>query len=381
MIESIGSIDLEVTLRCNLKCPYCYLNLGSGECKDISEEIMNQCIELMKKYRKGNSVQKVTFYGGEPLLRFDLIKKFVSMVNRSGLNVRYTIMSNGTIMTEEIVDFVKRNKVYVQRSIDGCPKAMEKLRPGALPLYEKATEMLKDKDRGVRRMTITPDTAEYLFEGVLFLWEKGFRRGFSPQPDYNQEWNEEQKKALIDNMWKMADFYIEQFKHGNPFYWYQVSREAACRFSNTVTQTGCGAGKRLYAISVDGYVFLCHRFTGEDINGPFCYGHVAEVLEGTAIGFGNEVLSAIESRKRKEWNEECYSCIAQYGCEKGCYHSSYKATGNLLKPPELYCRIKREAAKIVTYIDCELRNIDSEWWLKKNFRREAKAYINRKKKI
>jgi len=377
----LGSVDLEITLRCNLKCPYCYLHLDGTKIRDMSDRTMQACIELLKKYPKnGDYPQRITFYGGEPLLKFDLMKRFVSMADEAKLNLRYTVMSNGTIVTPEIVEFSKKRKMYIQRSIDGCPKVMEKLRPGALSLYEKGTELIKDTNKGTRRMTITPDTAKDLFEGILYLWESGFRRGFSPQPNYEVDWEESQKQDLINNMRKMADFYVKQFKDGNPFYWYQVSREAACRFSNYVTQTGCGAGKQLYSLSVDGYIFLCHRFTGEDINGQFCYGHIEDVLEGKEIkGFGNDVISAI--KRGRKWNEECHSCIAQYGCEKGCLHSNYKGTGNLLKPPELYCRVKKEASKIVTYIDYELRNIDSEWWTKRNFRREAKAYLEKKKKL
>jgi hypothetical protein len=66
------------------------------------------------------------------------------------------------------------------------------------------------------------------------------------------------------------------------------------------------------------------------------------------------------------WREECKNCIGRFNCEKGCMHNNWLCTGTIDIPPKLYCEIRKEAAKVVTWLDNELRNIDRDWWKKGN---------------
>ena len=122
-------------------------------------------------------------------------------------------------------------------------------------------------------------------------------------------------------------------------------------------------------MSWDGWIYLCHRFSKDPHDSDFCYGNLKGALAGTAKGYGEKVLNKVEehrSGKPSFWRAECRGCVAQYGCEKGCMHSNTKCTGDINQPPKLYCEIRKEAAMIVTWLDKELRAVDSEWWARGN---------------
>jgi radical SAM protein with 4Fe4S-binding SPASM domain len=119
----------------------------------------------------------------------------------------------------------------------------------------------------------------------------------------------------------------------------------------------------------------CHRFANEKRDGDFCFGHIKEVLNETAKGYGEIVLDRMEEVKAKKYPEKCRNCVAEVGCEKGCYHANWMCKGNLTEPPDFYCRIRQESAKQVTYADIRLKHIDPLWFTKGNPRVEAKLYL------
>jgi radical SAM protein with 4Fe4S-binding SPASM domain len=352
---------------------------------------MLDTLELIKKYGmvtyqdRGNrkiSPTHIRFYGGEPMLFPDKIKFFVETAKAKGFNLTYTIMSNGTVMTPEFAQWMKDNKIHIQRSIDGCAEAQEMTRPGSMQLYDKVTEMVHDEGSS-RRMTIMPETAHLLMKSIRELEAKGFNNGgFSPIPNYYVEWKPEQVDDFIRQLWEAADYFIETFKTGRkPMYLYYFSRESASRFGTLKTQYACGAGKGLHCITYDGYIMLCHRFANETRDSQFCYGTVKDALNDVAKGYGQIVPDRLEEVKKNKWIEKCKTCIAQFGCEKGCYHSNWVCSGNLREPPDLYCRLRQESAKMVAYIDNKLRHIDPYWWVWDNPRYEAKKYKEEHKLI
>lgn len=339
----LKTLEIEITRKCNLNCTYCYL--GNKNTKTISYKNLDKALELL------SPETKVMFYGGEPLIEFKLIKYFVEKAGKR----KYTIMTNGTIMNDEILSFVKEHDINLYRGMNGCKEAQEKTRPNTFEKFEKITKILEEK-KVIRRMTITPDTTEYIMDSIKYIESIG-DIGFTPMPDYYANWSKEDIKLFIDMLWKVGDYYIEQFKLGKPFYMYFISKEAAKRFTNQHCKIGCGAGKSLHCMSVDGEIKLCHRFANEPKNSPF-------ILHNDE--YGKIVNDHFEKTKNNIKSGKCEACIAQYGCEMNCYHVNYKCTGDLSNPPEFFCQIKQECAKIVTKIDYALRNIDPYWWRKNN---------------
>jgi len=122
---------LEVTTSCNLRCKYCVFS-GNYDCqREHGEEHMGKDIALksidlyFNKIIEGESYNPnrkpvVAFYGGEPLLNFPLIMECVDYINKiyEG-EVVYSITTNGTLLTGDIIDFLLNKKFYIVLSLDG----------------------------------------------------------------------------------------------------------------------------------------------------------------------------------------------------------------------------------------------------------------------
>lgn len=132
--HQIHQITLEVTQSCNLRCKYCaysgnYLNREhSGEKMDI--EVAKKAIDFMV-LRSGQCDEvAISFYGGEPLLRMDFLKECIEYSEQEleGRKVIYQMTTNGTLLNEEILDFLQEHSINITISLDGPEEVHDKNR-------------------------------------------------------------------------------------------------------------------------------------------------------------------------------------------------------------------------------------------------------------
>jgi uncharacterized protein len=119
-------LQLEVTERCQLRCRYClynntYQSARNHGNRDMSLSIAYKAIDYFKKHSYKSDMRAVTFYGGEPLLRFDFVKSCIIYAKSVflGTTVEFSITTNGALITPEIANFFLENNVNVVVSIDG----------------------------------------------------------------------------------------------------------------------------------------------------------------------------------------------------------------------------------------------------------------------
>lgn len=126
---------LEMTEKCNMRCKYCYYNEKGGGYRTFGKEFMTfdiakAAIDEFLMVSERNEVS-ISFYGGEPLLNFELIKKCIEYVNSfySERKVLYAMTTNGTLVTEEIAKFFSNlPKVLITISLDGPEEMHDKYR-------------------------------------------------------------------------------------------------------------------------------------------------------------------------------------------------------------------------------------------------------------
>ncbi len=118
-------ITLQVTQNCNLHCSYCAY---SGNYENRSHKALNMDIETAKKgidylieHSPDNEIVDIGFYGGEPLLTFNLIKECVAYAEKKaeGKNMMFNLTTNGTLIKPEMIDFFEKHNVSITISIDG----------------------------------------------------------------------------------------------------------------------------------------------------------------------------------------------------------------------------------------------------------------------
>ena len=177
--RNIAKVTLQVTQNCNLRCSYCVYsndsyNQRSHSGKRMSLKTAKQSIDFLLKHSIDVEKVNVSFYGGEPLLEFDLIKKIVeyTSIESAGKITTYNLTTNGTLMTEEMVKFFLKYDVSVLISIDGPKEIHDESRKFAISGEGSFDVIMKNV------ITLTKKHPE--FEKLL-----SFNMVINPQNDYD----------------------------------------------------------------------------------------------------------------------------------------------------------------------------------------------------
>lgn len=128
---NLKNITLQVTQNCNLRCKYCvysgsYSNRTHTN-KRMSFETAKKALDFFNTHSSNNKKLTIGFYGGEPLLEFDLIKKSIEYAKEIfyGKELFFTMTTNGTIMNEKIIELLSDNNLHLVISLDGAKKIQD----------------------------------------------------------------------------------------------------------------------------------------------------------------------------------------------------------------------------------------------------------------
>ena len=131
---------LSVTEVCNLRCHYCIFS----ECYptvrtytttsmefDVARRAVDYYLNMLQQVRQRNPYRRgvITFYGGEPLINFDLIRQVIEYVKETySIPVYYTMTTNGMLLTPSVADYLVENNVAISVSLDGPKEEHDRLR-------------------------------------------------------------------------------------------------------------------------------------------------------------------------------------------------------------------------------------------------------------
>ncbi|MDE7425622.1 MAG: Cys-rich peptide radical SAM maturase CcpM [Lachnospiraceae bacterium] len=132
--NSLHMLTLQVTQNCNLRCKYCvysgsYINRKHNN-KRMSFEMAKKAIDYYILHSSQMPKLRFGFYGGEPTLEMELIRKCVSYINGCSLGkpVEYNLTTNATILNRDIIQFFINNHFYLTISLDGSKEIQDKNR-------------------------------------------------------------------------------------------------------------------------------------------------------------------------------------------------------------------------------------------------------------
>ncbi|MGN0715390.1 MAG: thioether cross-link-forming SCIFF peptide maturase, partial [Anaerovoracaceae bacterium] len=132
--RDIKALCLHVAHSCNLNCQYCFASQGKyhGERALMSFEVAKQAMDFLVANSGDHVNLEVDFFGGEPLMNFDVVKQTVayarSIEKEAGKNFRFTLTTNGVDVDDEVMDFANRECHNVVMSIDGRKEVHDHLR-------------------------------------------------------------------------------------------------------------------------------------------------------------------------------------------------------------------------------------------------------------
>lgn len=144
--NNLQMITLQVTQNCNLRCKYCVYSGGYNNRHHIERkmdfDMAKRGIDFLLSHSQNSSSITVAFYGGEPFLEFDLIKKCIGYIESisHGRKTGFTITTNATLLNEEIIRFIVKHDISLTISLDGPKHIHDKNRK-----YSNSKESTYDK--------------------------------------------------------------------------------------------------------------------------------------------------------------------------------------------------------------------------------------------
>ena len=334
-------LEVSVTEKCNLGCPYCYVaNQDKFMTPEVFDSAWPEFIKLVDRSRShAEGKFHITFFGGEPLLNMELIKHATHKVrNDSFYSHRLhalSIISNMTLINDEIADWLEENQVGISWSFDGI--SSNETRPviknmGENKGYSSVFEMYNEKQHLIRRLTkysktckvmIFPGNVDAMTENFEFLVEFGI-----PCPDFSvvrdDIWSTEDLQHFRREVRRLADKQIEYLSQG---------KLAICGLFNLPLQDmligltkqkrpfGCFAGVSGSVMAVDGSFYPCARFGSKKVL----------PMKGEEYNF-----SYFQQIFNPKTYNKCKGCELYKVCNAGCTYSQIR-NGN--KPVDSVCEL------------------------------------------
>ena len=351
-IESfpLSTIVLNVNTGCNLACSYCYkedLDTPSRGRK-MALETAVASIELLLRESPDRDAYNIVFFGGEPLSNLGLIREVVDFAERrfgaAGKAVNFTLTTNATLLSEEIVGWLDAHRFGITVSMDG-PKALHdrrRLTVGGKGSYDavagKARMLLaRYRSRPVgARATLTAGVTD-----VEAIWDHlkndiGFAEvGVSPVTSGDMaafNLNGAELAEVFEGMKALGRRYRDAAMEGRNIGFSNMHQLMQDLWEGRSKALPCGAGIGMLAVDHAGGLNLCHRFTG---SGHETYGTVESGIEKERLG------KFLESRLERN-GKGCATCRIRNLCAGGCYHESYARFSDPLSPAYHYCELMRD---------------------------------------
>jgi uncharacterized protein len=334
------NLSLFLNHQCNLRCRYCYG--GRKFDRAMPLPLAKKAVDFGFE-RAGNRHLTLAFFGGEPMLELDLMAAVagyaVDEARRRDMSVRFSLSTNGTLLDDAHIRFLKDFSVYVQVSVDGGAPAQDLARPFA----DGAGSSIA-VDRNLRRLAreglvhqlvavMTPATVPWLVESFRHLVSLDVPEIYFAA-DFTGDWSEAACARFETEFHALTDAYAELFRAG-------VLRRVDPLYGKIVTHLirgrqmprRCGFGQDELAVSPQGRIYPCDRMVREDENPDY-------VLGDLSTGVDEARLRALQDLRRGP-DPECATCDLRQRCCNWCGCAQYETTGALGRVSPLFCWSER----------------------------------------
>jgi uncharacterized protein len=339
---------LGLTHRCNLACKYCYS--GASIKKDMSLATARKIVDFVVNNSSPNEKLYFSFFGGEPLLCFDLLKEITAYIRkrtaRDATCLRIT--TNGTMLTDSILDFIKAEKVELCISIDGP----EPVHNSNRPTHDGEGSFCLVRDNLVRAVSqvkhlqvnavFGPGTVASLPETVLFFTQLGIS-AIHLNPDICADWSKNARQKLRLSYMDVAKHYIESYRQGKEIAVNIIDSKIIVLLKGGYSEQDlCGMAKTQWAFAPGGNIYPCERFIGEDKNTQMTLGNIH-----TGV---NVERRCTLLKKKGNSNLECKVCGLKEYCMNWCGCTNYHMTSRVDMAGAMLCASERAAIDAALHV-------------------------------
>jgi uncharacterized protein len=345
----LQSLVMNLTNQCNLSCQYCYefgadkVATPEGKPKFMDVETAKASVDFLLRESAGRKAVHITFFGGETLMNFPLLKEVVNYASaraaEEGRHIDFSLTTNATLLTPAIIQFLSDNKIGVTVSMDGPPDLHDKLRVfangrGSYDIIEPRVKALIQGHRTrpiTARVTMTAGVTDVIRIYRHLKNELGFSEvGFAPvttSPDRLYAINERGMDGVLEQFHMLAEEYLEYALRGELHGFSNVSDTIAELYQGVNKSHPCGAALGLLGVGPSGDIAPCHRFVDSDTHS----------LGNIASGLDRAKQSDFLTRGHIGAKYECRTCFARPLCAGGCHHEAFVRYGDTGHPNLHYC--------------------------------------------
>ncbi len=314
---------LHITDACNLRCRYCYLH-HSGESMNADTGLAALEAVFRSALRNGFQAVKLKYTGGEPALNFSLVRglheRAEALSTDHGLDLRAAVLSNGTLLTDGMVDWLLNNGVRLMISLDGVGAVHDAQRPFADGRGSFA-QIARNIDYAIARglsphlsITVTTGSAEGLADVVSFALERDlfFNLNFVREPGKSAQDSPADHAHLVAGVKAAFDVIEGDLPHHR-----LIDGLLDCSAFGVAHQYPCGARRSYLVIGPRGRVSRCQMTMDQPVTDIGDEDPLRVVREWDG-GFQNVAV---------EEKEGCRDCTWRYWCAGGCPLLAYRAAG------------------------------------------------------
>ena len=352
---SFGMLVLENTQACPLACKYCFAQLYEDTKSHMSFETAKKAITMYGGPRDRRSPARIGFFGGEPLVNWQLIRDVVMFSEGYFVQQpRFSVTTNAVLMTSEKARFLKEHGFSIIVSIDGPQELHDEYRiyPNGKGSFEETLRGLKFlAEAGVKSITLRATYTPHhpaVYDRVVYLNElcdQGLARWVSVEPVCLTEshciremrgFTEEEVQRLEPEYIKISEWAVKRYKDDKPFRFHNIVKMMERLLYCAHSPSECGAGNGYMSVSYDGGIWSCHRMN---------WGRIGDLEHGI-----DEQLRAPWLDNRSYNREGCNECPIQWVCGGGCREASIGANRDIRKPYRVGCEFMKMFVRCAAWI-------------------------------
>lgn len=346
-------MELFLNHACNLRCTYCYNGIQSPG--PMSADIMDAALEMA--FTQPTEVVNVGFFGGEPLVSFDLVRRGTTMARRMAAErhrkLRLIMTTNGTLLNGEHLDFLVKNRFRLAVSLDGPQKVHDRYRVdtdghGTHATVVKNLKAALAVKPDIAVIAVTgPDTVRHAADALRFSASLGVERHHTAI-DYSSAWDKNALRRFSRGMERLADAWADLYRSGNPVKLPLIDSKIARNILHPLVKLPrCSCGGREWTVGPSGRIYPCDRMVGpDDGTGPF----IGDVVSGIDPAKQAAFLTCHMSTP-----PGCARCPDAHRCSfwGSCIKFNMTKTITATPPPEL-CRMEKSIMRAADRVAGEL---------------------------
>lgn len=356
-------VTLHITTGCNLNCQYCYSPPTNRN--DMSQQTAFHSIDFISANYPINT--GIIFFGGEPLLKKDLIREVIEYSRTKSGYFHYKVTTNGILLDTDFLEYANKSNLQVSISVDGNEQAHNTFRK--FPDGEATFEILNQKidlllhyqPYAKALMTVSPETLVHYANSVEFLLKKGFKYLVVSLDFSSRNWNEHSLKELKLQYELISKIYETRIMNEEKFYFSPFEMKLASHIrKNNFECYQCHLAQTQISVAFDGLIYPCVQFVKDGVsNRQYAIGSVAK-------GIDEKIQNQLYQESKIQM-DSCLKCDYNSRCNNKCSCLSWQLTGTINQVSPVVCETERMLIPIVDKLGEKLFKKASPMFIQKHY--------------